>query len=225
MHADPRLYETARVWGEAGRPGWRDVWRDTRGEQWLGGLRHVEAQTARWHARSRRARFSTTRMPPAGVEAAQVRPCRCRRLIRRCLRSCGDQSGMPAARHAFAMLVRIASAPLGANKRPSGSRSSRGGSVASIAAASPSGRSTHSARPVFDAAARRRRRASAPGPRRAHGNGAAGRRSGGRRPLQQGDREQPFRHRPHRRRPPQERVRQAGNPLPNATRTTSFGLK
>jgi hypothetical protein len=83
-----------------------------------------------------------------------------------------------------------------------------------IAAASPSGRSTHSARPVFDAAARRRRRASAPGSRRAHGNGAAGRRSGGRRPLQQGDREQPFRHRPHRRRPPQERVRQAGNPLP-----------
>lgn len=42
------LYETARAWGEEGRPGWRDVWRDTRGEQWLRGLRHVEAQSAEW---------------------------------------------------------------------------------------------------------------------------------------------------------------------------------
>jgi Ser/Thr protein kinase RdoA (MazF antagonist) len=42
------LYETARVWGEAGRPGWREVWRDTRGEQWLRGLRHVEASSADW---------------------------------------------------------------------------------------------------------------------------------------------------------------------------------
>jgi aminoglycoside phosphotransferase (APT) family kinase protein len=42
------LYETARVWGEAGRPGWRDVWRDTRGEQWLRGLHHVETKRAEW---------------------------------------------------------------------------------------------------------------------------------------------------------------------------------
>jgi aminoglycoside phosphotransferase (APT) family kinase protein len=42
------LYATARVWGEAGRPGWRDVWRDTRGEQWLRGLRHVEGERAEW---------------------------------------------------------------------------------------------------------------------------------------------------------------------------------
>jgi aminoglycoside phosphotransferase (APT) family kinase protein len=42
------LYETARVWGEAGRPGWREVWKDTRGEQWLRGLRHVEAHRADW---------------------------------------------------------------------------------------------------------------------------------------------------------------------------------
>lgn len=42
------LYETARAWGEAGRPGWRDVWRDTRGEQWLRGLSHVEATRAEW---------------------------------------------------------------------------------------------------------------------------------------------------------------------------------
>lgn len=42
------LYDTARVWGEAGRPGWREVWRDTRGEQWLGGLRHVETQRVVW---------------------------------------------------------------------------------------------------------------------------------------------------------------------------------
>jgi aminoglycoside phosphotransferase (APT) family kinase protein len=42
------LYDTARVWGEAGRPGWQDVWKDTRGEQWLRGLRHVEAHRADW---------------------------------------------------------------------------------------------------------------------------------------------------------------------------------
>lgn len=42
------LYETARAWGEAGRPGWREVWRDTRGKQWLRGLRHVEAQQPIW---------------------------------------------------------------------------------------------------------------------------------------------------------------------------------
>lgn len=42
------LYDTARVWGGEGRPGWREVWRDTRGEQWLRGLRHVEAKRADW---------------------------------------------------------------------------------------------------------------------------------------------------------------------------------
>jgi aminoglycoside phosphotransferase (APT) family kinase protein len=42
------LYDTARTWGEAGRPGWQDVWKDTRGEQWLRGLRHVEAHRAIW---------------------------------------------------------------------------------------------------------------------------------------------------------------------------------
>jgi Ser/Thr protein kinase RdoA (MazF antagonist) len=42
------LYETARVWGSEGRPGWRDVWRDTRGEQWLAGLRHAEVKRAEW---------------------------------------------------------------------------------------------------------------------------------------------------------------------------------
>jgi aminoglycoside phosphotransferase (APT) family kinase protein len=42
------LYDTARTWGEAGRPGWRDVWRDTRGEQWLRGLRNVEAHCVVW---------------------------------------------------------------------------------------------------------------------------------------------------------------------------------
>ena len=42
------LYDTARAWGEAGRPGWREVWTDTRGEQWLLGLRHVEAQRPIW---------------------------------------------------------------------------------------------------------------------------------------------------------------------------------
>jgi aminoglycoside phosphotransferase (APT) family kinase protein len=42
------LYDTARAWGQDGRPGWRDVWRDTRGEQWLAGLRYVEAQRHEW---------------------------------------------------------------------------------------------------------------------------------------------------------------------------------
>lgn len=42
------LYDTARAWGEAGLPGWQDVWRDTRGEQWLRGLRHVEACRSDW---------------------------------------------------------------------------------------------------------------------------------------------------------------------------------
>jgi len=42
------LFETARAWGEEGRRGWRDVWRSTRGEQWLRGLRHVEARSTAW---------------------------------------------------------------------------------------------------------------------------------------------------------------------------------
>jgi hypothetical protein len=42
------LYDTARVWGEAGRPGWRDVWHATRGEQWLRGLSHVQANSTSW---------------------------------------------------------------------------------------------------------------------------------------------------------------------------------
>ena len=42
------LYDTARTWGEEGRPGWRDVWADTRGEQWLHGLRYVEAEQHHW---------------------------------------------------------------------------------------------------------------------------------------------------------------------------------
>ena len=42
------LYDTARTWGEEGRPGWRDVWADTRGEQWLRGLRYVEAEQHHW---------------------------------------------------------------------------------------------------------------------------------------------------------------------------------
>jgi aminoglycoside phosphotransferase (APT) family kinase protein len=43
------LYDTARAWGERGRAGWREVWADTRGEQWLRGLRHVEAESATRH--------------------------------------------------------------------------------------------------------------------------------------------------------------------------------
>jgi len=42
------LYETASAWGQAGRPGWREVWRDTAGQQWLAGLNYVEAQRPAW---------------------------------------------------------------------------------------------------------------------------------------------------------------------------------
>jgi aminoglycoside phosphotransferase (APT) family kinase protein len=42
------LYDTARTWGEAGRPGWRDVWTSTHGEQWLHGLHHVKAMRTAW---------------------------------------------------------------------------------------------------------------------------------------------------------------------------------
>jgi aminoglycoside phosphotransferase (APT) family kinase protein len=42
------LYDTARAWGQAGRPGWRDVWRDTGGQQWLAGLDYVETHSHTW---------------------------------------------------------------------------------------------------------------------------------------------------------------------------------
>ena len=42
------LYDSARIWGEAGAPGWSDVWRATRGEQWLRSLRFVEQHRHEW---------------------------------------------------------------------------------------------------------------------------------------------------------------------------------
>ena len=42
------LYDTARSWGEEGRAGWREVWHHTHGEQWLSGLRYVEAHRGEW---------------------------------------------------------------------------------------------------------------------------------------------------------------------------------
>jgi aminoglycoside phosphotransferase (APT) family kinase protein len=42
------LYETARTWGEAGIPGWAEVWRDTRGEQWLRSMRYAERERDEW---------------------------------------------------------------------------------------------------------------------------------------------------------------------------------
>jgi aminoglycoside phosphotransferase (APT) family kinase protein len=42
------MVASARAWGEAGRPGWRDVWRDTRGRQWLAGRAYVAANADEW---------------------------------------------------------------------------------------------------------------------------------------------------------------------------------
>jgi aminoglycoside phosphotransferase (APT) family kinase protein len=42
------LYDTARVRGEAGVPGWSDVWRQTRGEQWLRSLGFVQEHRNEW---------------------------------------------------------------------------------------------------------------------------------------------------------------------------------
>lgn len=39
---------SARAWGEEGRPGWRDVWRDTQGRQWLAGRAYVSAHADEW---------------------------------------------------------------------------------------------------------------------------------------------------------------------------------
>jgi Phosphotransferase enzyme family len=42
------LYETARAWGSAGRRGWAEVWRETRGEQWLRSLRYLQDNRSTW---------------------------------------------------------------------------------------------------------------------------------------------------------------------------------
>lgn len=42
------LVASARAWGEAGRPGWREVWRDTGGRQWLAGREYVAAHATEW---------------------------------------------------------------------------------------------------------------------------------------------------------------------------------
>jgi len=89
------------------------------------------------------------RCPTNSPMRAHGSPHKCSSDIRRWRRSCGDQSGMPAALQAFAIDVRRASAPESAKSRAAGSRSSRGQSLASSASASSAGSSTHSARRVF----------------------------------------------------------------------------
>jgi hypothetical protein len=42
------LIDTAEAWGTAGRPGWREVWRDTKGAQWRSGRDYVAAYAATW---------------------------------------------------------------------------------------------------------------------------------------------------------------------------------
>lgn len=45
------LYDTARVWGGIEqREGWREVWHDTLGQQWLRSLRYAEANESLWDA-------------------------------------------------------------------------------------------------------------------------------------------------------------------------------
>jgi hypothetical protein len=39
---------SAREWGEAGKPGWRDAWRDTGGRQWAAGRDFVAGHAAEW---------------------------------------------------------------------------------------------------------------------------------------------------------------------------------
>ena len=43
------LYDTAREWGSAGVAGWGEMWRDTRGEQWLRSQRYLDTR-ADWEA-------------------------------------------------------------------------------------------------------------------------------------------------------------------------------
>ena len=42
------LYDTAREWGSAGVPGWTEVWRDTRGEQWLASMQFLDEHRKEW---------------------------------------------------------------------------------------------------------------------------------------------------------------------------------
>jgi hypothetical protein len=42
------LYDTARVRGEAGERGWAEVWRDTRGRQWLRSIRYLDSNRTKW---------------------------------------------------------------------------------------------------------------------------------------------------------------------------------
>lgn len=59
-------------------------------------------------------------MPTNSAIRAQGTLRTCSRLIRRCVRSCGLQSATPPALQAFAIAVRIASAPDSANRGASG---------------------------------------------------------------------------------------------------------
>ncbi len=42
------LYDTARVRGEAGEPGWAEVWRDTGGQQWLRSMHYLDRERSKW---------------------------------------------------------------------------------------------------------------------------------------------------------------------------------
>ena len=85
-------------------------------------------------------------------------PRRWSRLIRRWRRSCGENAGTPAARHAFAIDVRSASAPEPANRRRVGVAVLARAELALELVGEHRGKSTHSALRVFVVAARSRTR-------------------------------------------------------------------
>ena len=98
------------------------------------------------------------RCPTNSPIRAHGTPRRWSSEIRRWRRSCGDQSGIAAARQPFAIEVRSASAPLEANRRASRVAELRCGRVRSISSASGGWSSTHNGLRVLVVAARRRTR-------------------------------------------------------------------
>ena len=89
------------------------------------------------------------RFPTCSAICAHDLPCAWSSEMRLCLRSCGLHNGVPVARHARAIDVRRALDFTPAKSGAERSRSSRGGSVRSIASASAGGSLVQRAVRVF----------------------------------------------------------------------------